>query len=85
MERLPSSAGISPLNSLPLRFRNIRLERLPSSGGISPLKPLYLRLSFVTRPSLVMTPFHPRNSDGNPDSPQVVVFLETIIDVSVGL
>ena len=26
----------------------------------------------------------PRNSDGNPDSPQVVVFLATIIDVSVG-
>ena len=26
----------------------------------------------------------PRNSDGNPDSPQVVVFLATIIDVTVG-
>ena len=25
-----------------------------------------------------------RNSDGNPDSPQVVVFLATIIDVTVG-
>ena len=27
---------------------------------------------------------HPRNSDGNPDSPQVVVFLATIVDVTVG-
>ena len=26
----------------------------------------------------------PRNSDGNPDSPQVVVFLATIVDVTVG-
>ena len=26
----------------------------------------------------------PRNSDGNPDFPQVVVFLATIIDVIVG-
>ena len=26
----------------------------------------------------------PRNSDGNPDSPQVVVFLATIIYVTVG-
>ena len=25
-----------------------------------------------------------RNSDGNPDSPQVVVFLATIVDVTVG-
>ena len=25
----------------------------------------------------------PRNSDGNPDSPQVVVFLATIVDVTV--
>ena len=25
-----------------------------------------------------------RNSDGNPDSPQVVVFLATIVDVIVG-
>ena len=25
-----------------------------------------------------------RNSDGNPDSPQVVVFLATIIDITVG-
>ena len=27
---------------------------------------------------------YPRNSDGNPDSPQVVVFLATIVDVTVG-
>ena len=26
----------------------------------------------------------PRNSDGNPDSPQVVVFLATFVDVTVG-
>ena len=26
----------------------------------------------------------PRNSDGNPDSPQAVVFLTSIIDVTVG-
>ena len=26
----------------------------------------------------------PRNSDGNPNSPQVVVFLATIVDVTVG-
>ena len=26
----------------------------------------------------------PRNSDGNPDSPQVVVFSATIVDVTVG-
>ena len=26
----------------------------------------------------------PRNSDGNPDSPQTVVFLTSIIDVTVG-
>ena len=26
----------------------------------------------------------PRNSDGNPDSPQVVVFFGTIVDVTVG-
>ena len=25
-----------------------------------------------------------RNSDGNPDSPQVVVFLATIVDVTAG-
>ena len=37
LERLPSSGGISPLNSLRNRNRCCRLERLPSSGGISPL------------------------------------------------
>ena len=26
----------------------------------------------------------PRNSDGNPDSPQVVVFLASVVDVTVG-
>ena len=26
----------------------------------------------------------PRNSDGNPDSPQAVVFLTSIVDVTVG-
>ena len=30
------------------------------------------------------TYYPPRNSDGNPDSPQVVVFLATIVDVTVG-
>ena len=42
--------------------------------------------------SAVMTPkdiaedphYQARNSDGNPDSPQVVVFLATIVDVTVG-
>ena len=29
-------------------------------------------------------PEQPRNSDGNPDSPQAVVFLMSIIDVRVG-
>ena len=38
LERLPNSAGISPLNSLLRRFRDVRLERLPNSAGISPLK-----------------------------------------------
>ncbi len=26
----------------------------------------------------------PRNSDGNPDSPQAIVFLTSIVDVTVG-
>ena len=46
LERLPSSAGISPLKSLSLEVPAFsRLERLPSSGGISPLKPLAWRSS----------------------------------------
>ena len=59
LERLPSSAGISPLKALELRSRYVRLERLPSSAGISPLKALASRNSLVTRPSsLVLTPYH---------------------------
>ena len=45
LERLPSSAGISPLKTLSLRVRIVKLERLPSSAGISPLKAFSLRNS----------------------------------------
>ena len=45
MERLPSSAGISPLNSLLWRTSSVRWERLPSSAGISPLNSLLWRSS----------------------------------------
>ena len=44
-------------------------------------KPLDL-LSFGVVPSLLI---EPRNSDGNLDSPQAVVFLTSIIDVIEGL
>ena len=37
LAKLPSSAGISPLNSLQHRCNSVRLDRLPSSDGISPL------------------------------------------------
>ena len=45
MERLPNSAGISPLSPFPKSFRSARLERLPNSGGISPLSPFPYRFS----------------------------------------
>ena len=42
------------------------------------------RLQGVRNEFDVLLIYLPRNSDGNPDSPQVVVFLATIVDVTVG-
>ena len=50
-------------------------------------KGIYAKGGRATRYSLRhttrVTSSVPRNSDGNPDSPQVVVFLATVIDVTV--
>ena len=43
----------------------------------------YSSLPKEDNPASVMASNGPRNSDGNPDSPQVVVFLVTIVDVTV--
>ena len=42
-ERLPSSGGIAPVNSLPLRYNRSKFKRLPSSGGIVPVNLLKSR------------------------------------------
>ena len=53
--------------------------------GQSAAEPAGLRPESGEAPSaLRKNPSIPRNSDGNPDSPQVVVFLATIVDVTVG-
>ena len=46
LERLPSSAGIVPLNWLKPRSRVCRLDRLPSSVGIGPLNWLSSRFRY---------------------------------------
>ena len=45
LERLPSSAGIAPVNWLLLRYSQDKLDRLPSSAGIAPVSWLLLRCS----------------------------------------
>ena len=49
-----------------------------------PNQPAPIRAKAGRRKPLPRGAKWPRNSDGNPDSPQVVVFLATIIDVAVG-
>ena len=51
-ERLPSSAGISPVNWLPERYNTWRRESLPSSAGISPVSWLPERYNTWRRESL---------------------------------
>ena len=62
----PSSAGISPVNALPLRSSPSKLLRLPSSAGISPVnallfqvQPVFQGCSVPSCPALVPPVSHP--------------------------
>ena len=47
LEMSPSSDGIDPVRSLPLRLNPTRLDRFPSSFGIDPVSLLVARFSVV--------------------------------------
>ena len=67
------------------RLQDIDTERFGTAQGLA-------RALGRNRPSIArdfeayeaLVRLRPRNSDGNPDSPQAVVFLTSIIDVTVG-
>ena len=84
-----------PLRSPPARWQQVRLlqpDRQTPETGAGPRHPKVGRgTGTVRQPGRSLPHLQPeteepapRNSDGNPDSPQVVVFLATIVDVTVG-
>ena len=63
-----------------LLSRMLKWANMPDKDNI----PLYIALFVLAIGLAVGAVYIPRNSDGNPDSPQAVVFLATIVDVTVG-